>query len=79
MLPRENVNFRLNIRNARFWHSGRSFALGGESKNDGNGNENSKKAGEVKDRSTQWKRSFAITSYLCYGECPRYCTALAVT
>lgn len=53
MLPRENVNFRLNIRNARFWHSGRSFALGGESKDDGDGNENSKRAGEVKDRSMQ--------------------------
>ena len=52
MLPGENVNFRLNIRNAHCWHSGRSFALGGESKNDGDGNENSKKAGEVKDRST---------------------------
>ena len=45
MLPGENVNLRLNIRNAHFWHSGRSFALGGESKNDGDGNENSKKAG----------------------------------
>ena len=74
MLPGENVNFRLNIRNARFWHSGRSFALGGESKDDSDGNKNGKNAGEVKDRSTQWKRSFAITSYLYYGECPRYCT-----
>ena len=44
MLPGENMNFRLNIRNAGFWHSGRLFALRSESKDDGEGNKNSKKA-----------------------------------
>ena len=44
MLPGENVNFRPNIRNAGFWHSGRLFGLGSESNDDGNGNENGKKA-----------------------------------
>ena len=46
MLPKENMNFRPNIRNAGFWQSGRLFALGSESNDDsnGDGNENSKKA-----------------------------------
>ena len=46
MLPKENMNFRPNIRNAGFGQSGRLFALGSESNDDsnGNGNGNGKKA-----------------------------------